>query len=165
MDPIFKSPTACNNDELAAFEELVRQGGEVTPAGLENRIKAAHLLGFAYLGSELFGVGGLKKPEHSHRHFLEEKTGVSLPFEKFPFEIGWLYVKPTARGNMLGRRLLDGLLRLAEQRGIFCTSRLDDDHKRTHESLKRRGFAHVGRPFPSQDGKTKILLFARDPRS
>ncbi|HVT73843.1 MAG TPA: GNAT family N-acetyltransferase [Lacunisphaera sp.] len=164
MDRVFfQAPNATNPADLEAFEELVVVGAEVNPAGLAARIKKAELLGFAYRDDKIVGVGAIKNPTTSHRKTLTKESGFDLAAEKYPLEIGWLFVKEEARGAQLGRQLLDGLVAAAGKRGMYGTSRVDVAHGKVHASLEKRGFVRVGRPFPSLDRKTEILLFAREP--
>lgn len=160
---VFKRPSECTPVELSEFENLVREGSEVHPIGLADRIRHAYFLGFATSDGNIVGIGALKIPAKSHRDSIAANSGISLPEEKYPFEIGWLFVKETERGNRFGRRLMDGLIEAAGVSGLYGTSRLDEMHRQIHGALEKRGFIRVGNSYPSFDGKTVILLFIRNP--
>ncbi|HBC0612968.1 TPA: N-acetyltransferase, partial [Serratia marcescens] len=48
MKKLVKKPKSCSDAEIAKFEALVSEGGEVQLAGLQERILRAELLIFIY---------------------------------------------------------------------------------------------------------------------
>ncbi|WP_137912358.1 hypothetical protein [Rudaea sp. 3F27F6] len=60
-------PSICSAAELAAFQALVRKGGEVDHRTLPALVEAARFLAFVKSDSLLVGVGAIKRPYASHR--------------------------------------------------------------------------------------------------
>lgn len=161
-DVTFKAPADCADAEIESFCALVRAGGEVQAKGLPGRVRAARLLTFLRLQGELRGVAGLKHPSENHRAEVEEGSGVSLPSAEYPYEIGWVYVEPQARGGK-SLALCEPLVDAHRNEGIFATSR--SDNVAMHRTLQRLGFQRVGRDWPSGQNPAKLWLFARAPAS
>src|SRR5690242_3659635 len=96
-----KAPKDCSEVEIAAFVSLVLAGGEVIARGLEDRVRNAECISFLRDKVSLVGVAGLKRPSHNHRSEVSKWAGVSLPEESYPFELGWVFISPSARGQKL----------------------------------------------------------------
>jgi hypothetical protein len=94
-------PSDCDEKVLGDFKAFVLAGGEVTAEGLEDRIRSAVRLIFLGVCCCLCGVAALKRPEPSHRKHVSSKSGVSLPEAEYPFELGWVFVMPSPRTEVL----------------------------------------------------------------
>ncbi|WNJ97203.1 hypothetical protein RND59_18535 [Vibrio ruber] len=75
MEKITKSPKNCTDSELESFEKLVAEGGEVTLAGLRQRIQRAEKLVFINDG-ECVAVGAIKTPNSGYKAGVFEKAEV-----------------------------------------------------------------------------------------
>lgn len=159
---VSKTPSECSGDELSAFSDLVAEGGEVSKSGMEERVSQARVLGFAYEGEALVGVSALKRPARSYRASVSQKSGVDLPESEFPYEIGWLYVKPEYRnagsGNMLRYLLVQPALGISD--GVFATVR--DENVMPQRLLARFGFDKAGNVWTSPVTGNRIGLWTRD---
>src|ERR1044072_7031842 len=96
-----KAPKDCSEVEIAAFISLVLAGGEGVARGLEDRVRQAECRSFLRDKFSFVGVAGLKRPSHNHRSEVSRWSGVFLPEESYPFELGWVFILPSARGQKL----------------------------------------------------------------
>lgn len=140
------------------FAMLVRQGGEVDANGLADRIAAARLLAFCRDIGDPIGIAAIKNPKMSYRDKVSGQSGVALPMDEWPSELGWVFVTPWARKAGVAKALLDALL--AETHGgIFATSRTDNVGMQA--LLRHFGFVAAGQPYPSERPKQQIQLYLR----
>jgi len=63
-----RPPRDCSPGDVASFQALVLEGGEVNPNGLSERIARADRLAFAFLDHRLVGIGALKFPNTGYRY-------------------------------------------------------------------------------------------------
>jgi GNAT superfamily N-acetyltransferase len=153
-------PKDCSAEMLEEFCKLVLAGGEVQPAGLAARVKGAAFLAFANEPEGLVGVAALKNPYSDYRTGVFEKTGSgSALAEEYPYELGWAYVDPVARGRGVSTMLVQALSKQGAA-GVYATSRTLN--AAMHRTLKRANFNVCGRPYASTEhpGET-IALFLR----
>ena len=118
-------PKDCDASQIGDFMSFVLAGGEVTPNGLEHRIRSAARLIFLDVDSCLCGIAALRRPERGYRQAISTKSRVPLSEEEYPFELGWVFVMPSARGRKFSLDLTRAALAAAEGRGVFATSRND----------------------------------------
>ena len=154
-----RRPGACRSEDLASFESLVLEGGEVKPIGLQRRIKRAEILAFANDARTLIGVGALKRPDNDYQIDVFKKAGGNLLTSDFPFELGWVYVNPACRRDGVGQRIVDVILSAAADRHVFATARVENGQ--IHRRLERSGFVREGTAFPSELGAHMLILFVR----
>lgn len=148
-------PSSFSAPEIDDFLAFVLAGGEVTRRGLRERVRNASHIAFARQKKCLIGVAGLKHPADSYRRAVEGSAGFTLPAETFPYELGWIFVLPSARRRGLSTTLCRSLVGCAERRGIFATSR-DPFMQR---ALERAGFRRVGREWYSKKNRARLALF------
>jgi hypothetical protein len=156
---IAKPPAEFSNTEIAAFLSLVHAGGEVATRNLEVRVKNARCLGFLRNGESLVGVAGLKQPELGYRARVEKSSGVPLSSEAFPFELGWVFILPSARGAKFSFPLCAPVVAAAGASGVFATSR--SGNFGMHSTLGKLGFARVGVEWPSKQSNENLSLFIK----
>jgi GNAT superfamily N-acetyltransferase len=152
-----RSPTECSAADIAAFKQLVKEGGEVDPATLPALIDRALVLVTAHLQGQLVGVGAIKRPYDGHRARVFEKAKSLLDPTEFEFEFGWFYVRPAARGNGLASKLVQALMPALAGLAAYSTSRTNN--VRMHASLLRAGFVPEGAPYRSNLNDQEIQLF------
>jgi hypothetical protein len=162
-DPRFlfvtKSPAECSERELIDFKKLVSEGGEVGGATLEEGIRRAKALVFMMHEGKLKGVTGLKVPAASYRSSVATKSGAALPAATISFELGWVYIVPSAQGNHLCRPMVQAAIKCANGAGMFATSR--QSKAAMHFVLTTESFVQTGNGYLAADGKEKLLLFVR----
>lgn len=154
-----RKPSDCNETEIGDFMSLVLAGGEVTATGLEGRIRAATSLVFLNVGCCFCGVAALKRPEESYRKRIASSSGVSLPLEQFPYELGWVFVMPSSRGRHFSLDLAREAIASAGCAGVFATSRTDNPNM--HATLAKLQFVPIGKSYRSGRGGYQLQLFVR----
>ncbi|MBI4290780.1 MAG: GNAT family N-acetyltransferase [Betaproteobacteria bacterium] len=153
------APNACNAAALAKFEVLVREGGEVDPNTIHALIERALSLAFVKSPSSLVGVGAIKRPNPSYRNRVFRSASSALNAGHFEFELGWVYVRPSAQGHRLASRLVQKLMPTLKGAAVYATSRVNNE--RMHASLVRGGFRQEGPSYPSKLNEPEIQLFVR----
>jgi GNAT superfamily N-acetyltransferase len=154
-----KPPHQFSSEQVDEFEQAVREGGEVEPAGLRDRLMSAQALVLLREERKLAAVAALKTPLAAYRTRVSESAGVELPAETYPFELGWVYVYPFARGRKYSQAVSSEALSKNDGRGVFATSRADN--AAMHATLTRLGFRPAGSPYRSQRGDQALQLFLR----
>ena len=153
------TPSSFSDIEIDSFVSFVLAGGEVAPAGLKDRIQKASCITFVRENGCLLGVGGLKKPSDVHRQKVQCGSKVKLDQAQFPFELGWVFVLPSARGRKLSAKICEPLIAAAGSSGVFATSR--DSGTYMHRTLERIGFVKQINKWPSQRNEDNLYLFLR----
>lgn len=149
------SPSDCDAQALADFENLVIEGGTVDPKGLTERIReASRLLFLRESNARLVGVGALKHPLLSYRSRVFTQARAGVPAEEYPIELGWIAVAKSHQGRGLWRRIIDQLISLAQNDNLFATTRAD---ARAMRFAADYGFKPVGKPYPSGRGYDLVL--------
>ena len=157
---VSRKPSDCHDTEISDFMALVLAGGEVTANGLEDRIRCAVSLVFLTIGCCLCGVAALKRPEASHRKRVLSNSGIALPEDQFPFfELGWVFIMPSARGRRFSVDLTRTALFSAGTEGVFSTSRTDNPGM--HATLAKFQFVPAGKSWASDRGEHSLQLFLR----
>lgn len=156
---IVKKPKECSGTELERFVNLVCAGEEVAASGLETRVRNAAFLIFLTEEQHLIGIAALKRPSLNYRRLVSEKAGVALETSVFPYELGWVYVIPSARGRGFSRKLVSAAIDAAGGMGMFATSR--ENNVCIHRTLEHLGFVRSGLLYASSLGNYKLQLFLR----
>ena len=163
MKPLVKPPRDCSPHELDAFERLVLEGGEVSPAGLGKRIAKAERLVFCE-SDPVLGVGAVKNPGDRYKTAVFAKAGVPDRADDFRFELGWLYVSPEARGKGVGNDLMAATIAASGTAGIFATTRANNHAM--HHLFEKFSFERLGSEYPSSNGDYHLVLYGcRTPKS
>jgi predicted GNAT family N-acyltransferase len=139
----------------------VLAGGEVVRDGLEGRILQAHALFFLREDSCLLGIAALKNPSTAYRASVFRKACATVSSSKFPLELGWVFIMPSARGRKLCHRLIRATIAHVASTQIFATSRTDNPAM--HVSLIAASFARHGAEYASSRGTYKLGLFLCTP--
>jgi hypothetical protein len=107
----------------------------------------------------LLGVAGLKRPELSYRKRVEKAARAALSESAFPFELGWVFILPSARGAKQSLPLCQPVVAAAGTSGIFATSRVSK--LGMHITLGKLGFNRVGVEWASKQTEENLFLFTR----
>jgi hypothetical protein len=155
-----RQPQEFSQAEKQDFISMVRAGGEVEGhRSLETNVQSAACLAMLRKGECLIGVGALKRPKETYRAGVETKTGIKLDPKEFPFEFGYLFILPSARGKGLWHQVWEALSHSQGGSGIFATARLNNDAMQA--ILPKAGFQAAGNAYLSSRGKYKVQLFLR----
>lgn len=154
---VVRAPKATSDNDIRAFEGLVREGGEINPEGLSGRIMQAYFLAFAYEDGVLAGVGALKRPDATYRKSVFLKARATQRPTDFPFEMRWIYVRPAHRRKGISGAIVQCLMSEVRDQNVFATSRVNNVGM--HKPLERAGFARVGKPYASQLQQCELALF------
>lgn len=157
MERIAKAPEDCSDTELKTFEELVSDGGEVSLAGLRQRIQRAEKLLFINDG-ECVAIGAIKNPNAGYKAGVFEKSNAPEQ-SKYQYELGWLYVSSAARGKGYGRVLMEAIEESLAGKACFATTR--EDNASMHHLFSQFGFSKLGRPYKSENGDYSLVLYAK----
>ena len=152
-------PSAFQPKEIDDFVAFVIAGGEVAARGLRDRVMRAPHIAFLRENDCLLGVGGLKSPSNDYRKGIEASSTTRLPGNEFPFELGWIFILPSARDRKLSFPLSQPLVAAAKGSGVFATSRTSKGNM--HSTLKKLGFVRAGSEWPSKENDGKLALFLR----
>ncbi len=153
-----KRPSECSDHELDAFEDLVKKGGEVAPAGLRNRIMKAEWLVFVVEEDGTFAaVAALKRPSDSYKRKVFQKARTSENPDDFTFEAGWIFVEEAFRDRKYSRLLLQTVVKLAGAKKVYATTREDNVWMR--QSNVRCGLVESGSPYISHEGDYNLVLY------
>ncbi|WDH47270.1 GNAT family N-acetyltransferase [Pseudomonas chlororaphis] len=157
MEKIAKAPKDCSSTELNIFERLVSDGGEVSLAGLRQRIQRAEKLIFINDG-ECVAVGAIKNPNARYKTGVFEKSNAPEQ-SKYQYELGWLYVSSAARGKGYGRILMEAIKESLAGKACFATTR--EENTPMHYLFGQFGFSKLGQPYKSANGDYSLVLYAK----
>lgn len=154
------TPDQFSPEDRARFAAMVREGGEVTGTGLEDRISQAAYLSFLYDRDKILcGVAALKRPAPEYHQTVFAKAETRFDPIGFGYELGWIVVGAKYRGHGLTRRLLDPLIKRVPNEQVYATTRIDNEPMR--RSLVRYGFQSDGTHFENTDGTAFLVLHLR----
>lgn len=156
---IIKTPDDCTDEEKKKFIKLVEKGNEVDKASLPKLVNSAYLLAFSYIGDNLVGAGGIKRPYDSHRKGVFEKASSFLNHEEFEVELGWIYTEKKFRKRGIAKNITRELLGKVKDRKIYTTTRTDN---KIRDMLKEFLFYESGEEYKSARGKYSLVLFVKD---
>jgi predicted GNAT family N-acyltransferase len=158
---IWKKPSECAESELTMFESLINMGGEVVTHGLHDRIMRAEWLVFLFESDKtLAGVAALKKPNANYKKNVFKKANSPEDPSKFDSEAGWIFVEQQYRGRKHSRTLLQTVLKLADNRHVYATTREDNEAMR--RTNLHCGLKESGQPYKSEEGDYKLVLYVKD---
>lgn len=157
MERIVKAPKDCSDTELKTFEHLVSDGGEVSLAGLPQRIQRAEKLIFIK-ESEYVAIGAIKNPNAGYKASVFEKSAAPEQ-SKYQYELGWFYVPNAVRGKGYGRVLIELVVDSLAGKTCFATTR--EDNIPMHRLFSQYGFSKLGRPYKSEEGDYSLVLYVK----
>jgi len=75
LETTIKKPADCSQEELADFEHLINEGGEVTAVGLRGRILQAEKLVLINQAGRYVAIGAIKNPNPGYKAGVFNKAG------------------------------------------------------------------------------------------
>lgn len=154
---IMRSPDHCSKAMLGDFMALIHAGREIAVTGLEGRVKAAVFL-FFLVENGVQGVAAIKRALPSYRKYVAAKSGVALDDTLYPYELGWVFVMPSARQHDFVRALVTEAARVADGAGMFANPHADNNpvcSALESSGFVRRGVSYMGRGHRSFQAFTK----------
>lgn len=156
---VTKRPSECTANEFKKIVALVREGGEVTAGGLEDRARQAEVFALLTSNEEIVGIAALKNPNAAYRDYVSRSSGASLVNSSLPYELGWVYVSPPHRGAGYGHELCLRLMTSNGLVGLFATS--NTENASMHRVLFKLGFGLAGSPYRSRRGDHQLQVFIK----
>lgn len=150
------TPDTLSKHDLARFRELIITGGEVDGAVIAVNIANARALAVIRQDGEIRGVAALKRPQASYRKKISTLSEVPLAAERYPYELGYVFIEPALRNRGLSHRLLDDALKHRDQTAVFATVRAENAPMLA--ALGAAGFKPAGKPYPGRGNQTIRLL-------
>ncbi len=160
MDIHSKSPQECSIEELNEFKTLVLEGGQVSTQGLPERIKRAEKLIFVK-DEGCVGIGATKRPYDQYKNNVFKKAGVPSLAANYSLEVGWIYTSPSARGNGVGRKIMEFIVNAVGDSGCFATTRENNGVMRY--LFEQYSFSMIGKKYASKNDDYSLLLYAYKP--
>jgi hypothetical protein len=120
----FKKPDEISSEVLDQIQRLIKKGGEVGSAFIEENLEKAFLISYA-LDQEGLVVGTvtLKHPKEAYRRKIEAITGLDLSGY---LERGYTSVEKGFRNSDVADRLIKGLIDRSRGQKIYVTIRMDN---------------------------------------
>lgn len=159
ITPIIGTPNKFSKDDITQIVDLILSGNEVGSNQVISNIKNAAIIVTIKDDTELKGIATLKNPLSTYRKHISDKSGFDVSLTKFPYELGYIVIIPSARGTGLSRILVDAAVNAANGKGIFATARTNNT--RMISTLQKFGFKPVGNSYLGRDGVNKIQIFVR----
>lgn len=155
-----KTPTECTEHQLQEFEDLLVEGGEVNTRGLSTRIRRAKTLFFLLTNDgSLIGIAALKNPDKAYKKRVFVKAKTEEDPKDFHYEVGWIYIKPTFRGQKLSQKLLEKVLEVAGSANVYATTR--ESNEPMQRTNRHYGLNPSGQPYCSEEGNYNLTLYTR----
>ncbi|GLR63567.1 GNAT family N-acetyltransferase [Marinospirillum insulare] len=156
LETTIKKPADCNQEELADFERLINEGGEVTAVGLRGRILQAEKLVLINQAGKCVAIGAIKNPNPGYKVGVFNKAGVAAS-QQYKFELGWLYVPEEERGKGNGRELMRVITESLIGQKSYATTR--ENNQVMHKLFEAFGYTKAGKSYPSQNGDYLLALY------
>lgn len=149
-----------SGDERAAFIKLVRKGGEVDGRALVANVKSARVLILGSIAGDVKGIAALKRPQANYRKRIGQKSGADIGEAHCPYELGYVFLLPEARGKGLSHRLVAKALEHVDSKAVFATARVDN--KAMLATLAKGRFKQIGQDYSGRSGRIRLLIRTAD---
>lgn len=148
-------PSQITDDVLQQILALIENGQQVSMTRVSNNLRRAEMIGYAKFNDDIVGVMVLKNPNPNYR----KKVFAEVPdlIEKYPYELGYVYVIPKYRGQGTASYLLNELV--GNRSDVFATTR--EDNTKMISLLKQNSFVQAGNTRKSDRGTYGIVLWIK----
>lgn len=157
-EPVVKTGKTATADEREELAKLVRDGQQVNPAGLSERVENAHHLSFVHKDGHLIAAGAVKD-NPDYQASIARKSGVKLPSGEYLGEVGYLHTALAHRRQGHGKAVLTSLLEAAGDKSLFAT--VQSKNVDSQGLLERNGFVRVGKAWKSLQADDDVNLYIR----
>ncbi len=155
MKTIIKSPQECSTSEIEIFTKLTIEGGQVSTAGLEHRIRQAERLVFVYQDDTCVAIAGLKNPLSQYKSKVFKSAGVEDQQANYKYEVGYIYSKISGVGN----ELMKAVVEAAGDAKVFATTQ--DNNSVMQYLLPKYSFEKLGNSYWNTNNEYLLGLFAQ----
>ena len=125
ITPIIGTPNKFSKDDITQIVDLILSGNEVGSNQVISNIKNAAIIVTMKDDTELKGIATLKNPLSTYRKHINDKSGFDVSLTKFPYELGYIVISPSAKGTGLSRILVDAAVNLKAFEHYFLLSWFD----------------------------------------
>ncbi len=119
----FKKSEEISPHILDQIQSLIKKGGGVGSAYIEENLQKAFLVSYAMDQKRVVGTVTLKRPKEDYRKKIETATGLDL---SGCLERGYTSVHPEFRDQDIADALIKGLIEKSKGRKIYATIRMDN---------------------------------------
>jgi GNAT superfamily N-acetyltransferase len=119
----FKKPEEVSPNILDQIQNLIKKGGGVGSAYIEENLQNAFLVSYAMDQNRVVGTVTLKHPKDFYRKKIEAATGLDLSGY---LERGYTSVHPEFRDQDIADALIKGLIEKSKGQKIYVTIRMDN---------------------------------------
>jgi len=144
------APGELSDSEREACLAIIKAGGAVAVDSA--KLKHAKLLAVARLGSEIVGVGTVKRQRPDYAQRIGTRSGFQFPQQTL--ELGYLAVEGQHRRKGLSHRLVAALL-AGKHGGLFSTTY----DKRMKKVLAAAGFVQRGHNWPGKSEPLSLWMY------
>jgi len=123
---------------VSACIDVIRKGEAVDWQSAARELPVATSVVIAYKGTQIVGVGAIKRERRQYAARVSKQSGVEFPPETL--ELGYVAVDPNHQGHGLSHRIAGTLLSLHKDR-LFATTYSE----RMKATLTKAGFVQKGR--------------------
>lgn len=152
------SPTRFNESDMEQIKQLIIEGSQIDPTGIEKRLNRAKLIGLFRRGEEGISVAAIKLPYDSYKRKIFGKAEIPDLADQYKYEFGWAYTKPDIREKGLMKRIMKKMMRDVGNQKVFATTKTNN--RVMKHLLEKFGFRPEGEPYPSiSSGEIQIYLY------
>jgi hypothetical protein len=155
-DFVLRRASEFSKVEIARFESIVKDAGEVSANAINGLLAHNPLLLFYPNTNEIQAVGALKIPNEGYRErIFKEKACVDIENIENLEELGWIVSLNPGQG--IGSFVTEQLA--LSGKSIYATVR--EENKSIKGILLKNGFTQEGKAYNSERGDYKLLLFVK----
>lgn len=148
-------PVNCTVRQIAAFTEIVQEGGEVPIENLKRGVPMAEMLFFTLTEKDaIAGVSAIRFQNRIYHEHLFEKAGVPEMFNPYSVESSWLAIRPDYRGKGVWKSNRQARLDYLGNRPCHVVRRADNKFLDNKKSI----YWQAGHDFYSDTSDDKLML-------
>ena len=140
---------------LSACVAIIKKGEAVDWQSAKRELPLATSVAVVFKGSEIVGVGVIKRERRKYAASVSSKSGVKFPPETL--ELGYVAVDPGHQGRQLSSRIAILLASQYKDR-LFATTY----HDRMKRTLARIGFVKKGNEWKSKNEKDMLSFWEKE---
>lgn len=140
---------------LSACVAIITKGEAVDWESAKRELPLTTWVAVAFKGSEIVGVGAIKRERRKYAISVSARSGVKFPPETL--ELGYVAVDPEHQGRQLSSRI--AALLVSQYKGRLFATTYHDRMKRT---LARAGFVQKGNQWKSKNKKDMLSFWEKE---